>query len=75
MEPEGLTKKPWYYAKMSRQEAEDHLVGNCAIKKSNSFFKTKSQNLGKRDGSFVVRKSSQRDRLALRFQLAFLWLH
>eukprot|EP01108_Squamamoeba_japonica_P008168 TRINITY_DN7134_c0_g1_i1.p1 TRINITY_DN7134_c0_g1~~TRINITY_DN7134_c0_g1_i1.p1 ORF type:complete len:119 (+),score=5.21 TRINITY_DN7134_c0_g1_i1:24-359(+) len=46
MEPEGLTKKPWYYAKMSRQEAEEYLDD-------------------KRPGSFIVRKSSQRDRLAL----------
>jgi hypothetical protein len=27
MEPEGLTKKPWYYAKMSREEAEKFLSG------------------------------------------------
>lgn len=27
MEPEGLTKKPWYHAKMSRQEAETFLAG------------------------------------------------
>mmetsp|Transcript_24104 Transcript_24104/g.58802 ORF Transcript_24104/g.58802 Transcript_24104/m.58802 type:complete len:109 (-) Transcript_24104:66-392(-) len=46
MEPEGLTKKPWYRASMTRADADAFLND-------------------KRDGSFIIRKSSQKDRLAL----------
>jgi hypothetical protein len=73
MEPEGLTKKPWYHAKMSRQEAETFLAGKPFSRKYFFsifvtfsfvffFFSFRSD---KRAGSFIVRKSSQRDRLAL----------